>query len=45
LKDRLLGQAPLLTGHAVRSAEADGDRVRLRVQGENGGLVARRPIT
>jgi FAD-dependent urate hydroxylase len=39
LKDRLLGQAPLLTGHTVRSAEADGDRVRLRVEGEDGELV------
>jgi hypothetical protein len=39
LKDRLLGQAPLLTGHAVRSAEADGDRVRLRVEGEDGRFI------
>lgn len=39
LKDRLLGQASLLPGHTVRSAEADGDRVRLRVEGEGGELV------
>jgi FAD-dependent urate hydroxylase len=38
LKDRLLGQASLLTGHTVRGAEADGGRVRPRVEGEGGRL-------
>jgi FAD-dependent urate hydroxylase len=36
LKDRLVGQMSLLTGHIVRSAETDGDYLRLRVEGKDG---------
>lgn len=40
LRERLLGrQASLLTGHAVRSAEAIGDRLRLRVEREDGTVI------
>jgi FAD-dependent urate hydroxylase len=39
LKERLMGQVTLLTGHAVCGVEADGDRVRLRVERQDGALV------
>ena len=40
LKQRLLGQqASLLTGHTIRSAEADGDRMRLRVERADGAVI------
>jgi cation diffusion facilitator CzcD-associated flavoprotein CzcO len=34
LKERVLGQLPVLTGHTVVGAEADGNRLHLRVQQE-----------
>ena len=40
LKERLQpGQAALLTGHAVRGAEAVGDRLRLRVERSDGTML------
>jgi FAD-dependent urate hydroxylase len=39
LKDRLLGQASLLSGHTVRGIEADGDPVWLQMEGEDGTLL------
>jgi len=39
LKERVLGQLPVLTGHSVVSAEADGNRVRLRVQRNDGRVI------
>jgi hypothetical protein len=39
LKERLVGQLTLQTGHAVHGAEVDGDRVRLRLERQDGGLV------
>jgi FAD-dependent urate hydroxylase len=39
LKERVLGQLPVLTGHTVLSAEADGDRLRLRVQRDDGRVI------
>jgi FAD-dependent urate hydroxylase len=40
LKERLVGRpAALLTGHAVRSAEAAGDRLRLKVEREDGTVI------
>jgi FAD-dependent urate hydroxylase len=39
LKERVLGQLPVLTGHTVVSAEADGDRLRLRVQCDDGRVI------
>jgi hypothetical protein len=39
LKERVLGQLPVLTGHTVVSAEADGSRLRLRVHGDDGRVI------
>jgi thioredoxin reductase len=39
LKERVLGQLPVLTGHSVVAAEADGNRVRLRVQRNDGRVI------
>jgi thioredoxin reductase len=39
LKERVLGRLPVLTGHTVVSAEADGDRLRLRVQCDDGRVI------
>jgi cation diffusion facilitator CzcD-associated flavoprotein CzcO len=39
LKERVLGQLPVLTGHTVVSASADGNRVRLRVQRGDGRVI------
>jgi hypothetical protein len=39
LKERVLGRLPVLTGHTVVSAEADGNRLRLWVQRDDGRLI------
>jgi FAD-dependent urate hydroxylase len=39
LRERVLGQLPVLTGHTVLSAEADGNRLRLRVQRDDGRVI------
>jgi hypothetical protein len=39
LKERVLGQLPILTGHTVVSAEADGNCVRLRVKRNDGRVI------
>jgi hypothetical protein len=39
LKERVLGQLPVLTGHTVVGAEADGNRLRLRVQRDDGRVI------
>jgi hypothetical protein len=39
LKERVLGQVPVLTSHTVVSAEADGNRVRLRVKRNDGRVI------
>jgi hypothetical protein len=39
LKERILGRVDVVTGHAVLGAEADGDRVRLRLQREDGSRL------
>jgi FAD-dependent urate hydroxylase len=41
LKERVLGQLPVLTGHTVAGAEADGNRLRLRVQRDDGRVIDR----
>jgi hypothetical protein len=39
LKERVLGQLPVLTGHTVVGAEAAGNRLRLRVRRDDGRVV------
>jgi hypothetical protein len=39
LKERVLGWLPVLTGHTVFGAEADGNHLRLRVQRDDGRLI------
>jgi FAD-dependent urate hydroxylase len=39
LKERVLGQLPVLTGHTVVGGEADGNRLRLRVQRDDGRVI------
>jgi hypothetical protein len=39
LKERVLGQQPVLTSHTVVSAEADGNRLRLRVQRDDRRVI------
>jgi FAD-dependent urate hydroxylase len=39
LKERVLGQLPVLTGHTVVSAEAAGNRLRLRVKRSDGRVI------
>jgi thioredoxin reductase len=38
LKDRVAGRLPIVLGHCVHSAETQGDRVRLYLGGQDGGL-------
>jgi thioredoxin reductase len=39
LRERVVGKVPVLTGHTVLSAEACGNRVRLRVQRDDGRVT------
>jgi thioredoxin reductase len=39
LKERILGQLPVLTGHTVVGAEAAGNRLRLRVRRDDGRVI------
>jgi hypothetical protein len=39
LRERVLGQLPVLTGHTVLGAEADGNRVRVRVKCDDGRVI------
>jgi FAD-dependent urate hydroxylase len=39
LRERVLGGVPVLGGHTLRGAEADGGRLRLRLEREDGRVV------